>query len=141
VQRSRCWATRGIWLGRTSRAAEAARAAQRVPSRLILQLREGIDVCLACRVSRGDRLGTLAPGSDLDALVRRFGVKRARPLVPSAPGALTTEPRATAVARAARAGGRRVPHAGVGAAAWSPPDLSRTWVLELRRHRWRAAPP
>ncbi len=103
------------------------------PKRLIIKLREGVDTCLSCQLMHGRNLGQLVPGSRLDELNRRYDVRRARPLFRTHAAGLEPERASAATARRARVAERfqaRTQRAPRGAVA---PDLSRTYVLELRR--------
>ncbi len=105
-----------------------------MPRRLVLALAPSVEVCLSCALANGRRLGSLGRGSRLDDLNRRFGVRSARPLLRAHARGLEPERPAEARARWLATGARFPARAQRAAAGAVPPDLSRTYVLELRRH-------
>jgi subtilisin family serine protease len=107
-------------------------AVRKVPHRLILKLRPGADVCFSCRIKRGERLGAIVPGSHLDALNARFGVRSARPLVRTRgnPADPETKPVPAFRGSARQRFPQRARRAPAGAVE---PDFSRTYLLDLRR--------
>jgi hypothetical protein len=104
------------------------------PRGLILKLREGVGTCLSCSITRGERVGTLAPGSHFDELSQRYGVRRARPLLPTRPDDQAPRSRAAAAERSARVATRYPERARRAPAHAAMPDFSRTYVLDMRRH-------
>jgi subtilisin family serine protease len=111
----------------------AAHLAARTPSRLILKLRDGIDTCLSCELAARRRLGALVLGSRLDELNQQYGVRRAKPLLRAHAVGLAPESGSAAARRRGRLRQRfpaRARRAPAGAVA---PDLSRAYVLQLRR--------
>lgn len=121
--------------GRTlgERETDAARRVAGTPSGVILTLREGVSVCLACRLVEGRSLDGLVPGSTLGGRLARHGASRARPLVPERPGSLV--PLSAEAARARRAAAvRRFPARAARATDVADAvDFSRTYVVRLRR--------
>jgi subtilisin family serine protease len=118
----------GVVLALVSRAAaDGGAQGAPLPRGLILKLRPGIDACLSCRMARGESLASLAPGSQLDALNRRFGVRGARPLARAHAGEKALDPAKRRARLAARfaARQRRAPAGSV------LPDLARTYVLDV----------
>jgi subtilisin family serine protease len=98
------------------RVVDAAPRAE-LPRQVIVKLRPGITVCLACQLARSARLGMVAPGSRLDELLAARGIRSARALLRHVP------------AGAAR--GRFPLRAGRGAPVTDTPTFERTWVLSV----------
>jgi len=122
--------------GPLRRAPEVGNRASRgveTPRGLILKLRRDADVCLSCKVGRGRALGTLVPGSRLDALNRRFGVRSARPLLRAHVRQGTSGGRGVAAERLVDLT-RRFPNRARRGSSREAADFSRTYVLRTRRH-------
>ncbi|MCW5889987.1 MAG: S8 family serine peptidase [bacterium] len=131
-------ATPGRASAEAGAAAEASRdgvagRVARTPDRVILRLRDGVDVCLACRWAAGQSITGLPPGSRLAELLRARGVRGIRPLIPVRRGDLHAEPHATARARRRAAQARFPERRRRSVAEPRVTDWSRTWVVELRR--------
>ena len=105
----------------------------KAPRRLVLKFRAGVDACLSCVLSGGRAVGALVPGSQLDALNRRFRARSARPLIRAHAHGLMPDQAAAAGARADRLRARFPARAARAPVGNTTPDLSRIYVLDVGR--------
>ncbi len=113
----------------------AVASTRRTPHRLVLKLREPATTCLSCALARREALGELVPGSQLDALNRRFGVRAARPLLQAHADQLVPESHAAALARQQAMAARFAAREGRAPQGAAAPDLTRIYVLDVRARR------